>query len=327
VLLPVAVRAGRVQIDAAGERGGERLQQALTAANPGDSLCLAPGIYRGTFTLRSGVSIVGVAGPDSTVLDAAGGRYVLYGRNLDSTTVISGLTIENGRRDHPNSGGGGIYLYASSPLVVNNVFRHHLGYLGPGVYMNQRSCPIIAWNVFHAIEGYLGGALAAYLDCHPLVYNNVIVDNQAVSGGAILCLNSAPVIIANTLVGNRASQNGGAIYCDSSPALIARNVVTEHRGTAAIFWLDDDRPAQITGNQFWKNAEGDAGGRCPPLIGQNGNRAEDPQLKTREALALAREGGPGTSTGARPWDRRSAPVVPDSVLVLWRRWIASHAWR
>jgi hypothetical protein len=326
LLLPDHVLAARIELSAADGHGGERLAAALARAERGDSLCLAPGLYRGTFTLRSGVSIVGLGPPDSTILDAAGGRYVLFGRHIDSTTVVSGLTLENGRRDHANSGGGGIYLYASSPRIVNNIFRRHLGYLGPGVYMNQGCRPVIAWNVFHDIEGYLGGAIAAYLDCHPLIYNNVIAANRAVSGGGILCLNSAPVILANTLVGNRASQNGGAIYCDSSPALIRENVVAEHESTAAIYWLDDDRPAQILGNRFWKNAGGDAGGRCPQLIGRDGNVAEDPGLAAREPLALARAGS-RASAGARPWSRDTAPVVPDSVLALWWCWVATHGWR
>jgi hypothetical protein len=322
-----AVDARRLEVSADGGRGGERLQQALADAHSGDSLLLAPGLYRGTYTLRPGVSVIGLDGPDSTTLDADGGRYVLFGTNLDSTTVISGLTIQGGHRDHPNSGGGGIYLRASSPMVINNVFRNHLGYFGPGVYMNYDCRPVIAWNVFHTNEGYLGGALAAYIRCHALVYNNVLVGNRAVSGGGIMCMDSAAVIVANTLVANQASSSGSAIYCDSSPALIESNIIAEHPGSPAVFWLNSDPPARLTRNLFWGNSVPDEGGECPPLIGHLGNRRADPQLESRDPMALARVPRPSPGAGgagAQPWNPRWMPVVPDSIIGVWREWIKSR---
>ena len=72
-------------------------ESALAAAVEGDTLLLAPGLYRGVYTLKPGVSLIGTAGPDSTVLDADGGRYILYGRDIDDRTVIAGLTT--GARD------------------------------------------------------------------------------------------------------------------------------------------------------------------------------------------------------------------------------------
>ena len=182
ILTHCPASARQVAVTPDGTGGQPALATSLEHAAAGDTLLLGPGLYLGTHTLVPGVSLVGAAGPDSTILDADGGRYVLYGRDIDDRTVIEGLTLQNGRRDHPNSGGGGIYLYQSSPIVVNCVFRDHLGYLGPGVYANHRSDPVIAYCVFHDIEGYLGGAIAAYVDCGPLIYSNVIFDNDAYYG-------------------------------------------------------------------------------------------------------------------------------------------------
>jgi hypothetical protein len=306
--------------------GVSYLSRALEDAVPGDSLLLAPGLYRGVHTLESGVSIIGTAGPDSTILDADGGRYVLFGRGIDSTTVISGLTLQNGRRDHPNSGGGGIYLYGSSPLVLNNVFRNHLGYLGPGVYMNYGCRAVVAYNVFRDNEGYLGGAVAAYQDCQPLIFNNVLHDNKAVSGGGILCMNSTPVLLHNTIVANRAG-HGGAIYCDSSPALIRANVMAQNDDDGAIFWLDDDAPAAIRENVVWENRGGEGGGKCPRYVGRDGNCREDPGFLDPEHRRFERTTLPTSCApraGARPWNPRVPPAVPDSVLAQWRAWIGDE---
>jgi hypothetical protein len=301
------------------------LGPALADASPGDTLLLAPGLYKGAHTLKSGVSLIGAAGPDSTILDADGGRYVLYGRSIGDSTLIAGLTLRNGRRDHPNSGGGGVYLYQSSPTIVNCVFHGHLGYLGPGVYANHRSDPIVAFCEFHDSEGYLGGAVAAYVDCDPLVYNNVIYDNAAVSGGAILALNSAPVIVGNTIVGNRASAAaGGTIYLDSSPALIESNVIAENEGSGVVFCLDDDRPPTIRGNLLWMNSADAERSRCPSYLGLDGNREGDPRFEDTERRALWRQAAPDdtSAAGAVPWDRRATPEVPAPLLERWRSWMA-----
>lgn len=320
---PVA-QCARIPVDPAPRDSTHHFARLLAQAEPGDSLMLAPGLYRGAFVLPIGVSLVGIAGPDSTVLDADGGRYVLFGRNLDSTTVITGLTLQNGRRDHPNSGGGGIYLHRSSPVVVNNVFRNHLGYLGPGVYTNYFCDPVIAFNVFHDNEGYLGGAIAAYERCNPLVYNNVIYGNRAVSGGAILCMNSAPVILHNTMVSNQAEPGGGgALYCDSSPALVSNNIFAFNRDPkpdgGAVYCIDDDRPATFRDNVVWENQGGEGGGRCDAFAGQEGNCSEDPGLDAAAPLGMPRTTC-RIHAGAGTWNRAHAPQVPDSVLAGWRIW-------
>jgi hypothetical protein len=314
-------------VEVAHEPGGDvpDLAAALEAAVAGDTLMLRPGLYGGIHELKPNVSLVGIAGPDSTVLDADGGRWVLRGMRLGEGVTISGLTLQNGRRDHANSGGGGIYLYESSPEITNCVFRNHLGYLGPGVFATHRSHPVVAFNVFHDNEGYLGGAVAAYVDCSPLVYNNVMYDNTAVSGGGILCLNSAPVIMRNTIVGNSAGEaGGGAVYLDSSPALIDGNVMAWNKGTGAIFCLDTDDPATFRCNLLWQNEGGAGAGECGRVLGVNLNREGNPSFVNREERVLWRryagdENRPCyEAAGAMSWNPLDPPQVPGSIVEFWR---------
>jgi hypothetical protein len=304
------------------------LDIALAGATAGDTLLLAPGLYPGTHVLKSGVSLIGAEGPESTTLDAAGERYVLQCRGVGDGTTIAGLTLRNGRRDHPNSGGGGIYLYRSSPAILNCVFTGNLGYLGPGVYASLGSSPIVAYCVFHDNEGYLGGAIAAYGDCEPLVFNNVIYDNTAVSGGAILAQNSIPVIVMNTIVANVASEaGGGAIYLNASSALVEANVVAFNGGSGAVFCLDDSRHPSISENLFWKNTGTSELSRCDEFLGLDGNLEADPLFEDLEGRVLWRSAadGVGPPAGAEPWDSLRLPSVPDSVIELWRSWREEHS--
>jgi hypothetical protein len=318
--------AMRIQVHAQPADSSQSLAACRAKASPGDSLMLLPGFYRGAFTLRSGVSIIGIAGADSTIVDADGGRYVFYGQFIDSTTVISGLTIQNGVRPHANSGGGGIYLHRSSPHILNNVFRNHLGYLGSGVYGNYHCRPVIAFNIFHDNEGYLGGAVAAYQDCAPLVYNNVMYANQAVSGGGVMCMNSTAVILNNTIVGSEVKQDGGGVYCDSSPALIEANIIAYSKGGAALYCLDDDKPATFRRNLIWENENGAIAGACPSYPAEDGNCREDPAFLNaaagdfRRPAALQSQSCSPTA-GARHWDPTDTPSVPESIVARWQSWI------
>lgn len=286
---------------------------ALQRAAYGDSLLLSPGTYRGSFNLKKGVSLFGVAGPDSTILDGAGERYCLVGRWIDSTTVVAGLTMRNGRRDHPNSGGGGMYLYQSSPVVIGNVFRDHLGYFGAGVYLTYGCRAVVAFNRFEANEAHLGGAFAAYLQCEPLVYANSFVGNRAGSGGAILFMNSTGLVRENLVRENSSAQGAGA-YFDSAPALIQGNEFRANLGDAVLFALDDDAPCVIRDNVFAENEGNDFGGAMT-------KNAQDP------AHAGERSGDADHAPLAEPRlprDLASIPIVPDSVLAEWRDWIQGH---
>jgi hypothetical protein len=321
--------ARRVDVAPAAADTVDALGAALAMAQAGDSLFLAPGVYRGSHVVPHGVSLIGRAGPDSTILDAAGERWVLLGLDLDRTSVLAGLTLRHGRRDHPNSSGGGIHLRGSSPFILGNVFEDHLGYLGAGLYAFQGSRPIVANNVFRRCEGYLGGAVAAYVDCDLLLWNNVFYDNVGVSGGAILCMQSAAVITGNTIVANRAGATGGsAIYTgDEAPALVERNVLVRNVGSPAVYCQDAQRRATLRGNLTFGN-DGEAGGACPAFPGTDGNCVEDPGLAPTsdpESLLVRRpEGSCAPEAGARPVADATA-AVPDSVLASWRAWVAAHA--
>ncbi len=325
--LPSTTHARVLDIAPAAHDSADALGTALGTAQPGDTLRLAPGTYRGSHTLVRGVSLVGRAGPDSTILDAAGSRWVLRGFDLDRTTTITGLTIRGGRRDHANSAGGGLHLRGSSPIVFGNVFEDHVGYLGGGIQVFQGSRPVVAYNVFRRCEGYLGGAVCAYLDADLLLYNNVFFDNESFSGGAVLAMRSAAVLIANTIVRNRCGTGGGsAIYLDDSPAWIARNVLAENRGSAAVYCLTTENLPFVRDNLIESEA-GVAGGACPDFLGEDGNCSADVHLgkaTLREVLDVANERACAPRAGARSWSG-TIPAVPPDILALWRDWVAEHA--
>jgi hypothetical protein len=325
LLLATAPAAGRrvtVAQDSAG--AAPDLAAALVQATLGDTLMLAPGVYTGTWDLVPGVSLIGAAGPDSTVMDAGAAGYVLRGAGLGENVVISGLTIRNGRGEGMDAPGGGIFLTGSSPVITNNVFVGHIGHAGAAICAVEQSHPIIAFNVFHDNRAEVGGAICARDDSSPLIYNNLIYDNVAVMGGGIACLGSAPMIARNTVFSNRAGEpGGGAVYLDSSRALISDNVMAENQGMGAICCANESAPS-VRCNLMWKNSRGSAAGDCKDFIGVNLNRDGNPGFVSPEDRILWRryagdENKPCyEAAGASSWSPLDPPLVPESIITFWK---------
>jgi len=77
-----------------------QLQQALSTAQPGDTLLLHAGIYQGTFNLKSGapgkpIALVG-AGDGEVVLDGAGASNAIHAPGLHDV-MLENLTVRNAK--------------------------------------------------------------------------------------------------------------------------------------------------------------------------------------------------------------------------------------
>lgn len=90
---PAASRTWNIYPDASGD--ARTIQEAMDQAAFGDSVLVWPGTYSGSITMTSGVSLLGQAGPDSTVLDAGGAPQVIdAGRDTSVTQVlVQGFTL------------------------------------------------------------------------------------------------------------------------------------------------------------------------------------------------------------------------------------------
>jgi pectin methylesterase-like acyl-CoA thioesterase len=73
---------------------------ALLSALPYDTILVAAGIYSENIEwpyFKPGLKLLSEAGPESTVIDGGGDDTVIgIYASVDTTTVISGFTIQNG---------------------------------------------------------------------------------------------------------------------------------------------------------------------------------------------------------------------------------------
>jgi len=209
------------------------IQAAIDATYSFDEVVVADGTYAGegnknldfggrAITVRSASGA-----PETCIIDCEeDGRGLYFHRGETVDSVVSGLTITNGRAEI----GGGVYCAGSSPnltdcTIVNNETG---GGNGGGVYCygsnaNFTNCTIMG-NVGGGSWSTGGGGVACY-GGNPTLIDCTIVDNTAVEstsnarGGGVYCEASIPTLINCAIIDNE-SEDGGGVYCaDSSPTL------------------------------------------------------------------------------------------------------------
>ncbi|KPJ50336.1 hypothetical protein AMJ40_03140, partial [candidate division TA06 bacterium DG_26] len=185
----------------------------------------------------------------STVIDGnSSGNVVVLGYQQDSTTVISGFTIQNGYgmsgcgidclarnptishciiRD--NSGvrdGSGIRCGGGSPIITHcTIIRNGLGatMYAAGIWCHSLSDPIISDCTIkeNGNAQCLGGGIEC-LYSNPSLTNLVVTGNAAYEGGGILCYLSNPTLTNVTISDNIGYHSGGGIQCweSSNPVLV-----------------------------------------------------------------------------------------------------------
>jgi hypothetical protein len=169
------------------------IQAALDSCAAHDTVLVASGTYYENIIWPdvNGIKLIG-AGRDSSIIDGNNQASVIRFETadiIDTTTEVKGFTITNGNAlpPWPESQGGGIYLYYSSPLIDSlNIIGNTADDFGGGMYI---------WGS----------------SAEPLIRHVIIADNTAISRGGIDCLLSDPTFDHVTVVGN----DPGGIYFDT----------------------------------------------------------------------------------------------------------------
>jgi hypothetical protein len=183
------------------------VQAAVDAANTGDEIRVAAGVYTGvstvhgetqvvyldkTLTIRGGYSTSDwsfnpTANP--TILDAQGQGRVLFITG-EIAPVIEGLRLRKGSALN----GGGVYIHtATVTLQQTLIYSNTAGQWGGGVYLENSPSTIAKSQIYSNTTGSSGhgGGLALW-DSPATLDNNVITGNRANVGGGIELNNNSP---------------------------------------------------------------------------------------------------------------------------------------
>src|SRR5580704_18092552 len=186
------------------EHACKTISNALSLTLPGDSIFVAPAIYRETLFIYFNLEIIG-SGAKTTIVDVSGlnNQVVVVGSEPKVQVRLSGMTFRNGAGQED---GGGIYNCFGTLTVVDSIITGNRISSGNGSY------------------GYGAGIYNCPSSTLTLI-NTTISNNSALIGGAI-CNGGTLTIMNSTFSGNIARQQEGGAIANYGTLTIANSTFT-----------------------------------------------------------------------------------------------------
>ncbi len=228
----------------------QEIQPAIDTANPGDTVLVMPGVYKGPLNrdldfLGKDICVISAGGSSATTIDCeysgrgfylqsgesraalirgfhiihggGGDRFTCGGiRCTDSSPAIEDIWVE--QSDVSNA--GGIELLYSSPLIQNSrVESNTVAANAGGLSIGYSDSTVVSNCIVSGNWGSGSGGGVSISHSIVTIDNVHFVDNYAYRGGAIYSWHSEVTILNCTFEGNQA-QDGAGIYESDSSLLI-----------------------------------------------------------------------------------------------------------
>jgi len=224
------------------------IQAAVDAANDGDTIEVAPGVYNEciNFGIKN-LMLIGTAGPSETFIDGDGLDcsliHIKGGQTHDS--LVRGFTIQNADGGTPMEHdptivvGGGLRIRESSPVIEDCHFINNRSGYGGGAHVLSSDSPIrdcVFQNNF--ASGDCGGLLIFW---GSNVVENCLFENNYgnLNAGGLKVLLSTTTVLNCTITNNSTQHFGGGLVW---------------------FSTEDDQPLQVIGCTITNNTADNAGG-------------------------------------------------------------------
>ena len=226
----------------------DSISSAITGENDGDTIEVPPGVYYENINYNG--KAITIRGTDpanweivaATIIDGgANGTVVEFINSEDACSVLSGLTITNGRGEFHDGcyAGGGIFCSDSSPKITRCIIKN---------------------NGVRHIPDSDGGGIACYNGANPEITNCIISDNTSYYSGGISIWNSSPKITSCIIEGNRADYGGGIYFYEDANAVITNCTIAHNSaGQAGGVYVNASVPlirnTIIWGNEAYLNPQ------------------------------------------------------------------------
>ena len=216
LLLVVPSTLGAVDIFVPGDF--PTIQGAITAANPGDTVLVAPGVYLERIDFEGkAITVRSTDGPATTIIDGqSGGTVVTFASGETAQSILEGFTIEDGQLFGVDSsvGGAGIFVSSAAPTIRGNMIRDNTAsWRGAGIYCVDSNAQIIR-------NEFTGNSFLA-----------PVADIPYGLGGGICVSGGSVEITGNRFSNNFAGDRGGAIFLENTlGSTVLSNVCHDNEG-------------------------------------------------------------------------------------------------
>jgi hypothetical protein len=258
-------------------RQHKRLQSAIDAASPGDTIWVSAGKYIGPFVLKKPLVLFGDGGPSETILDGRDSVRVLHVEGV-TRGGIYGFRIQNGKAP----GGGGIYCLHDTTFIIGSceirsnlesgiaVWQSNMVQVmdseivenkGSGFTASDSRVQLAKVN-FRGNHGSAGGGVAILNSNLQVARDCLFEKNRADggTGGGLLAEGSTVNLLNCTFRENTAAAGGGGVAAmDSTELKVRSTLFTQNRSSTAGGLLADRCWVDIQLSIFDRNRANMAG--------------------------------------------------------------------
>jgi predicted outer membrane repeat protein len=232
------------------------IQEAINAAEDGDTITVADGIYTGPGNrdiefYGKAITVRSEHGPQNCIIDCDGTAlephrgFTFYSSGEDANSVINGFTITGGyipadlHAIFPPENGGAIYCYEASPTIKNCIIKANTTEVdGGGIYIfwgSESSTSYITNCIITDNYAHNSGG-GIWTDDYVSIRNSIISNNvTGGNGGGVNIPYISQEINNCTIVNNSAAGSGGSIFAGGGWYEWELNVAN------SIFW-DNNAP-------------------------------------------------------------------------------------
>jgi parallel beta-helix repeat protein len=209
------------------------IQAGINAAQNGDTVLVAPGIYQENISFTGKAITVTSSGGAAytTIRGNQHGSVVIFNSGETSSSVLNGFTITNGSAQNQFGldQGGGVIIVRSSPTVTNNKIQNNHSCGGGDGLALIIGAPLVKGNTIQknsqkGCTGGEGGAVTIGGGQGAMFIGNRVIGNQ---GGFSLVSASNPLIQDNIIAGN--TGYGLSTANDSNP-IVVQNLIYGNGG-------------------------------------------------------------------------------------------------
>lgn len=280
----------------------QKIQDGISAVNPGGQVWVAKGTYVGNgLQVKPNVTLLGgFAGTESLVAqrDSRTNATILDG-NADSSgyapapilnvlgggVTVDGFTFRNGSEfAGPGSTGipGAAIRYGNYPGRADAITISHndIGSCnGSGIYCGAGSVPTIAWNKIQNNTGASEGGGIRLNGSTATIRDNLITGNSATSQAGGIRVYSSSATVANNTIVNSPDSSGIGIASFGQPVVFSNNIIAYNAGGVG---LDAGSATSVTlrNNDVYGSTSWNYYGITDPT-GANGNISLNPMFLNR----------------------------------------------
>lgn len=238
---------------------GESIQGKIATSMNGDTILVAPGVYRENINFIGKDIVVKSEKPFEAIID---GKYLMntvrFVTDESRRAILSGFIVRHG----DSQKGGGIYIDNASPTIENCRIEENLAELyGGGLYISGNSSPLLTNTIVQNNRSNdSGGGIYCYQST-PTLSQSIITQNETqLNGGAIYSTGNADPNLLNTLIyDNFARYNGGAIAVRNAGVIVKHSTISDNNAGEgiALYAENVQSPNQVIvqNSIFWQTNE------------------------------------------------------------------------